>query len=628
MIGIRQSTGALFPSPTLSLALALALAVAPSAAARGNPPRIWTWSAPEGRAATHPAFIELVSVYIPGTSGGASAADQACNQIAARGLAHGEVAIILLQYGRETLAGNPLDQALLPAACAALGGRSPWTANGRAQMRGWTDDFVARYETRRAELGIPTPDRFHMDCELRLPTLCYLPNIDPCWGTAPVALFDCVRSDARWTTEPLLLSPGGLPNAQTLAASYADAGSISYDATLPRTHPVNQSWSAWWDGLSREIMEGALDEAFFAPTRAAWPQSLGSEFASSMRLDGGIEPDGSRRDYHDFEWWNNGWMRARWDGRAPLQAPAIYLFGETFLEPGEGVWEGNMRLHRANLDACLHSYGGAPAQSVTPWVSMPGIALPFGLDGSQRAIAPDEFLELAALLRGRGIDEWMAWFGGPPQRWNQTVRAVDAAWKCELASVSLVGGTSPSSDLLADLRRADRRVATVSRAKGDPEIECVFDIGTAADSPQSGRFFVAIEGTASGASWSLRARRTSDGAWVELATTDAAPTLPGARWLGPFSDAAFLDGLDRLTLRFAATGAAGADAAAIDLVQVVRPSPCAGDVDGDFAVNANDVAVLLGAWGAIGANSADLDGNGVVNAADLGALLAAWGGCR
>jgi hypothetical protein len=62
-------------------------------------------------------------------------------------------------------------------------------------------------------------------------------------------------------------------------------------------------------------------------------------------------------------------------------------------------------------------------------------------------------------------------------------------------------------------------------------------------------------------------------------------------------------------------------------VQVVRPSPCAGDVDGDFAVNANDVAVLLGAWGAIGANSADLDGNGVVNAADLGALLAAWGGC-
>lgn len=48
------------------------------------------------------------------------------------------------------------------------------------------------------------------------------------------------------------------------------------------------------------------------------------------------------------------------------------------------------------------------------------------------------------------------------------------------------------------------------------------------------------------------------------------------------------------------------------------------DLDGDGAVNAIDLAILIGAWGTPG-GSADLDHDGVVGAGDLGILLGAWG---
>jgi hypothetical protein len=48
------------------------------------------------------------------------------------------------------------------------------------------------------------------------------------------------------------------------------------------------------------------------------------------------------------------------------------------------------------------------------------------------------------------------------------------------------------------------------------------------------------------------------------------------------------------------------------------------DLDGDGSVNAQDLAILLGAWGQ-GGGAADLDGDGQVNAADLAILLDNWG---
>ena len=63
------------------------------------------------------------------------------------------------------------------------------------------------------------------------------------------------------------------------------------------------------------------------------------------------------------------------------------------------------------------------------------------------------------------------------------------------------------------------------------------------------------------------------------------------------------------------------------VAQIVRLDHCLGDLDGDGAVGAFDLAVLLGAWGAGDGDPADLNDDGEVGPADLAILLGAWGPC-
>ncbi|MBL9119025.1 MAG: hypothetical protein JNL80_03820 [Phycisphaerae bacterium] len=64
------------------------------------------------------------------------------------------------------------------------------------------------------------------------------------------------------------------------------------------------------------------------------------------------------------------------------------------------------------------------------------------------------------------------------------------------------------------------------------------------------------------------------------------------------------------------------------LLQIQGPSCACGavqgaDINDDGAVNASDLAILLGAWGTNDCES-DFDGDGTVNALDLAVLLGAW----
>ena len=56
-----------------------------------------------------------------------------------------------------------------------------------------------------------------------------------------------------------------------------------------------------------------------------------------------------------------------------------------------------------------------------------------------------------------------------------------------------------------------------------------------------------------------------------------------------------------------------------------RAVACPADLSGDGSVGADDLAVLLAAWG--GAGAGDVDGDGIVGAGDLAAVLAGWGAC-
>lgn len=58
------------------------------------------------------------------------------------------------------------------------------------------------------------------------------------------------------------------------------------------------------------------------------------------------------------------------------------------------------------------------------------------------------------------------------------------------------------------------------------------------------------------------------------------------------------------------------------------PAACPADTTGDGAVDAADLAGLLGAWGTVGRSPFDLTGDRVVDAADLASLLGAWGSCE
>ena len=65
--------------------------------------------------------------------------------------------------------------------------------------------------------------------------------------------------------------------------------------------------------------------------------------------------------------------------------------------------------------------------------------------------------------------------------------------------------------------------------------------------------------------------------------------------------------------------------------QLVESEPCAGDdcgiagdLNGDQAVNGEDLAILLAAWDS-DSEAADLDGDGRVGGPDLAILLGAFG---
>lgn len=591
-------------------------------------PRIWTWSPPTGPAARHPSLRALVKFSINANSNPATIADLICDQIVARGLATDEIAIMIHNYGRGTLVGNPLDAMQGTGLAPELERGTPWTANGVAAMSAWTDAFIARYQARQAADGVPAPARFHMDSELRLPALCYLPNIAPCWGTAPLEVFDAMRADPRWNTEPLRMNPGLVPMPRTMAELYEAAGSPPYDPSLTRDAAVNRAWSAWWDGVMRESVDGAFEAAFYSRVKAAWPGVLASEFAQSMRLDGGIEPDGSTRGYIDFEWWNEGWMPAtHWCGRADLQAPAFYVFGETFVDGSRPFMDEQMRLHRANLDACLHSFGGVAPAEITPWVTMPGVALPYGESpATSRSYANDEFLRIVALFRSRGIDEFMVWPGVGDATWTAATDAVDAVWSPRLAVAEAAVG-SVDAEAAASLRLGDRIACAVVPAKTGFDLRMEFD--AADDSPcrGEGSLFVALEASsAADAAWSVEVE-TLDGGWRAVGAPVLVANTAGAHWFGPIDAVGVVDPADplaRVGVRIVSPVAASAS---IDLVQLVHLPHGRGDINRDGSVDSVDIALILATWATFDPN-ADLNRDGVVNSADLTIVLSDWGpGC-
>jgi len=57
------------------------------------------------------------------------------------------------------------------------------------------------------------------------------------------------------------------------------------------------------------------------------------------------------------------------------------------------------------------------------------------------------------------------------------------------------------------------------------------------------------------------------------------------------------------------------------------PITCSADINGDGAVNAADLSLLLVNWSCTQKCAVDVNGDGSIDAADLSELLVAWGPC-
>jgi hypothetical protein len=67
-----------------------------------------------------------------------------------------------------------------------------------------------------------------------------------------------------------------------------------------------------------------------------------------------------------------------------------------------------------------------------------------------------------------------------------------------------------------------------------------------------------------------------------------------------------------------------AAATEIDAIVAVRPAAGPADLNGDGAVNGDDLGILLNEWGPCSGCAADFDQNGNVDGDDLGSLLGSW----
>lgn len=614
-------------------ALSLALGPVCGAWASSDRPTVWSWLAPAGAAANHASFRHLVIMYPRNGESGTGLAQRLASEIRARGLVSDRIGVLISGFGRSTppLAYDPGDAVPLDPAIARLSNGTPWLASGLPKARAWTGAFIAEYQRLESTTGLPAPSRFHMDCELRLPTLCYqspdASGLRDCWDTPPVQVFDAIAADPRWSTEPVPVSlPGGVA-WRTMQQLHTEGGAPAWNAEAPRNAEANRAWSRWFDAMQRSVMEGALDQALYAPVRAAWPACRTSEFAQSMRIDGAMQQDGSRRVYRDFEWWLNGWMESAWVGAADLQAPAIYAFGTSFMASDAEWVDANLRIDRANLDACLHSFGGAVPTTITPWLMLPGTALP--IDATQARDTDAAMLdERVALMRWRGMREFQLWPGTSAENWTRVALAVEAVWSAETVELALVRGSAATADLAERVARADRREVTLSPDAGEIELRARVNGAAGAAGPCArDRLLVHVEGHGEAGTLFVEAAESGDPmlGWVPVGSAGVESSVSAGFhrwWLAGAGRCVASDG--SITLRLRVQGGAFT----IDLLQAARFAEAGPDLDGSGWIDIGDLALALLEFGPTVDSAADLDASGAVDYADIALLLLEFGPCE
>ncbi len=639
---MQRSTraAALRPSGTGHAALLAACCLACGAQTfAGEPaPRLWTWNPRPDAVETDPRVIPSVRVDVTELSG-AQAAGRAADLIRHRGLGPGEICLILQNYGAGdgtssdgtvALAYHRRDALVAPILDPDHGDtdvrwRTAWMSNGINESRAWMTEFVNTYTDRQLlDPDLPSPSRFHFDTEL---------TTAPCCGFAGLRLFDAMLSERvgnnrRATSEPI---PG--QNGLTLLQAYAAAGSPPYDTSVRMfDSPENRAFTRWWIPLNLQAVDAAMKASTYDVIHQRWGASVRvSDYINSCRVDG---IDG--RTYTELSTdrdLGDGWV---WSGSSDMQAPALFPVHPSRVETesGESRWDATLRLQRANLAACIESFGGGHQHDMSPWIAIPG-----QIQGGYR-IRSEDCRRMLAMLRAFGISEVLVWSDAEystPETWEILQRLVRHVWSTTLDFASITrgtrAGTQPFRAPHEEIRHTDRRALSVV---SDPQRIAEIHIeGTAELAPSSCRLALLVESTTSahGVRESIWVWNWSDARWdpalddFEVPLSIDVPLVSAnARWRFVRVDGYVRpeDHAVRIRVRHESTSNFVSH---FDLVQFIgADGRLRGDVNRDEQVSYSDLSTLLDRWRqpVEPFTGGDEDGSGFIDIHDLGVMLSHW----
>ena len=127
-------------------------------------------------------------------------------------------------------------------------------------------------------------------------------------------------------------------------------------------------------------------------------------------------------------------------------------------------------------------------------------------------------------------------------------------------------------------------------------------------------------------SW-IPAYRLNGGGFVNYPGSTSSARIPTYSLCSPFTiETGFVAGLN--TLDFYVEGNGITDGLTVVVTSFTAdPISCSADINGDGAVDAADLSLLLANWSCTQKCAGDVNGDGSIDAADLSELLVAWGPC-
>jgi len=325
--------------------------------------------------------------------------------------------------------------------------RCTWTENSVAHWQAYMDDFISGYNTAHGEdesrpMGVDLlPIRGMFDYE-QPQILVAGQNKDE------VYIWENMAGDSRASTLEL---PGfgvanGYVTPHTYATLAASAASVDPDIVAPTAglrpdHDDNKPWWQWWRNTTRQILDGSLDEAGYAPLRTAFPGMKSGNYATSVSTDGGVGPEVLER--RPLTARHNPSLNLEygtyWNGSGDVQCPVFYTAGVTLMaddypnDPGyvtpydkdtdlNGWLDTVLRIHAHNADAIQHSFGGGVGSEPLHTNIVPYIQLPNRLESSSLALATSEShtRDLLVLCRSKQINEFFV-FNKQNTPWNDTI---------------------------------------------------------------------------------------------------------------------------------------------------------------------------------------------------------------